>query len=285
MNLLKHFYSYLQSIIVQCSRDGHEQQCLLKRSKLNVWQAMNMPPYAQGYHHYHNDKDDLKIDKDHSGGFRPPEEIANMLPSAILKEYYMNEKNKNKSVILAGILNDVQGSISEPKRPHKVNNTSIIIATSIVFEFHEACSIIRSKLPALNASPLISIKDISRGFENIWEVFYPDGVVVTETERQEFLELFNFWKCGQALLHKGVFDNNVLKTVKVVSFDVFEDWFMNDFSETIRIRKSDRVLDHILRSRQSKKRVNMTESKSMSLFTNSRDDIYVGSTYEKDFFL
>jgi hypothetical protein len=246
---------------------------------------MNMPPYAQGYHHYHNDKENLKIDKNHSGGFRPPEEIANMLPSAILKEYYMNEKNKNKSITLAGILNDVQGSISEPKRPHKVNNKSDINATSIVFEFHEACSVIRSKLPALNASPLISTKDLLRGFENIWEVLYPDGVVVTETERQEYLELFNFWmfgdgdEDGQALLHMDVFDNSVLTTVEVVSFDVFEDWFMNDFSETIRIRKSDRVIDHVLRSRQPKKWVIRTERKLKTISTSSSDDIYVDCTF------
>jgi hypothetical protein len=284
MRVLKHFYTYIQSVIVHCSRDGHEQQSLLKRSKLNAWQAMNMPPYAQGYHHYHNDKDDIddwKIDKNHSGSFRPPEEIANMLPSAKLKEYYMNERNKNQS---GGIFDDVQGSISEPKRPHKINNKSNINPTSIVFEFHEACSVIRSKLFAVNASPLISIKDISRGFENIWEVFYPDGVVVTETERQEFLELFNLWmfgdedEDGQALLQMDVFDNSVLTTVKVISFDVFEDWFMNDFSQRIRIRKSDRVLDHILRTRQPKKRGNTTESELMSISSNSSDDVYVDCT-------
>jgi hypothetical protein len=207
-----------------------------------------------------------------------------MLPSAKLKEYYMNERNKNKSITLGGIFDDVQGSISEPKRPHKINNKSNINPTSIVFEFHEACSVIRSKLLAVNASPLISIKEISKGFENIWGVFYPDGVVVTETERQIFLELFNLWmfgdgdEDGQTLLHMDVFDNNVLTTVEVISFDVSKDWFMNDFSEKIRIRKSDRVLDHILRTRQPKKRGNMTESELMSISSNSSDDVYVDCT-------
>jgi hypothetical protein len=40
---------HLQGMVVQYSTSGREQRLNIKRSKLNIWQNMNKPPYAQVY--------------------------------------------------------------------------------------------------------------------------------------------------------------------------------------------------------------------------------------------
>jgi hypothetical protein len=37
---------------------------------------------------------------------------------------------------------------------------------------------------------------IYREFKGIWDVLYPDGVVISETERKEYDRLFDTWKKG-----------------------------------------------------------------------------------------
>jgi hypothetical protein len=201
-------------------------------------------------------------------GCRPPEEIANMLPSTELRAFYLKEKNKMKIKRLADILDNEKGMlISDLIHQIKIKKTSTL-KSSIIFEFNEALAIIRSKLPTLNTSSFVPISDISREFRSIWGIFYPGGVIMTATETEECIELFDIWKCERRSLYKDVYIDNIKTPVEVVPFKEFEEWFLSKFSQKILIRKSDRLLDHILRTARPKRVFNPAESRPSSLTSN-----------------
>lgn len=264
-------YMYLQAIVVRYSINGHEMRLELNRSRLNTWQTINIPPYVQGYHNDRNVTNFLMIDdhvpigssksreRSRKRGFRPPVEIANMMPSTHLKEFYLNDKRMKSEIYVEPLV------ISQTSSHLEINKESKLKA-SIIFEFFEASSQILSHLSASLCShyPFISVIDLLKEFENIWEVFYPGGVMMSETERMESRELFNIWKGKQKLLYEENSVDGDLVVVQKVSVELFEWWFLNEFSEMIKNKKTDRLIDHMLYTRQRIKGPDIADSKPSS---------------------
>lgn len=246
--VLRVSYVCLQAMVVQYSINGYEERLKLKKSKLDTWQTMNIPPYVQGYHNHRNSKESLQIEtKSHSKRFKPPVEIANMIISTKLKEFYLDENKMKMKKLLEMMKSKQEMVISKSMHHIEIDDRSKLNAR-IIFEFLEASNLICGHLwPSFDSTfAFVSVSDLSKEFENIWDVFYPDGIMLTEIERKESVELHDIWQSEQTLLYEDIFIDGILTVVEKISFELFEDWFLNHFSQKILRKKSDRLMDYIL---------------------------------------
>ena len=74
--------------------------------------------------------------------------------------------------------------------------------------------------------------------QNIFEIFYPDGIRMSELEKEEVCELFSKWIQEHS-------SDGVCLDSQMISFKAFHSWFY-DLSEMIHNSMSDRLLTHIL---------------------------------------
>jgi hypothetical protein len=279
LRVLRVSYMYLQSLVVEYSRNGYEQRLELNRLRLNVWQIMNFPPYAQGYHNNgtitkamvgSSSTSTSSLGKGHMDGFRPPIEIANMLPSPKLREFFLNRvQGLDVAKSMKRLDIEYKTKIINIKNRIEIRN-EIKLKALILFEFVEASSLMRIHLSAASFSNsyLVSVSSLSKEFGSIWEILYPDGIKMTETERKECHELFNDWKSSQDYLYVNELVDNILIGVQKISFEIFEDWFLNDLSLKVAMKKTDRLLDHVSHTGpeiQLMERTKHTEAKFPSL--------------------
>jgi hypothetical protein len=242
LRALRVAYMYLQNIVVRYSIDGYNRRLKMKRSRVVTWQTMNIPPYFQGYHNDRNGEESSMWNKyileRESDGFIPPMEIASMLLSRKWKEFYLNEAKK-VSKDEAKISNNIQEMVVF-KSKGEIKNYELKAA--IIFEFPEALSLICS---SFGTSLFVSISDFTKVLGDIWDVFYPDGVIMTEIERRECLEAFDLWRSEERLLYKDILVSSVLTRVEVISVAKFKYWFLDIFSKKLSVKKTDRLLDHV----------------------------------------
>jgi hypothetical protein len=259
VRVLKVSCIYLQDVLVRKLSYIRKQQL---NSELFIWQNMNVSPYAQGYHNYPDDIADSNTDTDSlftsesgshkgRGKFKPPMEIARMLHSNILKEFYLNDNCVVKNKDLADILKDTRPMIFKSAARLNIKD-GYKPEPPIIFEFVEALSLIRTRLSTKLSGNIsfVSVIDLSKEVETIWDRFYPQGVIMSVAERKECVELFDIWSSKEELYYKDIVVDNVLITMKVVSFTLFQDWFLNDLSTKVLIKKTDRLLTHVLRTPQ-----------------------------------
>ena len=153
-------------------------------------------------------------------------------------------------------------------------------STVIVFDGEEAMARVRFNLvdsaPEESTESLfVTVSDLGCELQAILKVYYPDGIVLTASEMDEAYEEFVIW-CSTVLTPedeewKGV----AARGTDVVSFDLFEEWFIDVLVRTIHNITQDRLLNRALasvRANRSKKwspRRAINSSSSMSSRSNS----------------
>lgn len=90
----------------------------------------------------------------------------------------------------------------------------------------------------------VSESDLSAAFQNVFELFYPDGVAMSTEEKVEAFEIFNIWKETHNNHFKLVSNQHVYYQVRMISFKSFEKWFVEDLMSAVHNSKSERLLSH-----------------------------------------
>ena len=140
----------------------------------------------------------------------------------------------------------------------------------IVFESREMMTLIRSRLFSQQECDTASIQcleviesDLDREFRRALDVFYPDGIALSPTEKEEACELYDQWRTS-------VNDHFVLKIVesstvliRIIRLSIFEEWLSNGILGNLKSNLTDRLMDNALRHVPNfKKRLAETRSTS-----------------------
>ena len=120
-----------------------------------------------------------------------------------------------------------------------------------VFTPKEAISIIRGRLSPDSVSVSeeyleVIVPDLYREFQNIFKNFYPDGILMSETEIDEASENFTTWKNALKLRQATAIKDDVACSVEIIDFQVFQEWFEFELIDSIHSIAADRLLNHTL---------------------------------------
>ena len=105
----------------------------------------------------------------------------------------------------------------------------------------------------------VTVDDLHNEFRISLQTFYPNGVIMSEMEQTEASELFSSWKETQDQHFSIVYCDNVCSSTRMINFENFEKWFMNDLVLILENNISNRLLDHTIRlSPCMRKRISTT---------------------------
>ena len=136
----------------------------------------------------------------------------------------------------------------------------------IIFDSEQAVSRIRSNLSArapTNAKGRIvyeeterddeyesmlevPVDDLVEQFDDVFDYFYPDGIKMSEVEREEGYDSFTIWLQQQELNFKLRLDGAVYYEVQMIEFNLFESWFLDHLMAAIHNIMVDRLINHTL---------------------------------------
>ena len=93
----------------------------------------------------------------------------------------------------------------------------------------------------------IPVPDLLREFRNVFDFFYPDGILMSAMEREEVCELFEQWTQEQLVTGRSrvIFNGSIWEKVQTVAFSAFHSWFY-DLMLIVRGTMSDRLINHVL---------------------------------------
>ena len=109
----------------------------------------------------------------------------------------------------------------------------------------------------------VSESNLSHEFRSILEVFYPDGVALTDLEKEEACELFDKWKESQNARFSVRLNCTGTVHVRYIKFNLFEEWFQKEVLDVVRNTLSDRLLSHSLKA-PSRRHPSLAPSFSLS---------------------
>lgn len=114
----------------------------------------------------------------------------------------------------------------------------------IIFETEEALSMMRRKLNLNNggrgsrtALTDVVAADLMEEFKEVLEIFYPDGVAMTEVEKEEACKLFGLWRDKQNTRNNVSFVDD---DPPMANFPQFESWFSVNLIRTMHSVKTER---------------------------------------------
>ena len=127
-----------------------------------------------------------------------------------------------------------------------------LLVPHILLDARHFLSFLKSKLVDTsihsNDEPLeVRESDLCRAFIEILDNFYPDGMPLSFTEKDEACELYNTWKESVETTMNSQSPHSSSVEVLMVHFNAFESWFTQTFMSIIRSTLSDRLLDNSLR--------------------------------------
>ena len=150
-------------------------------------------------------------------------------------------------------------------RTGQADSARRLIAPSIMFYSGQALTLLRYRLsqhdkqgksthkgilPMNSDEDLFPECDFTEEFRLILDVFYPDGMTLSNEAKEESCELFNIWK-NEYFEWSNATTGGTMSThseVRMISFKLFEDWFSHEFVGAIHSNLSDRIMDNISRS-------------------------------------
>ena len=94
----------------------------------------------------------------------------------------------------------------------------------------------------------VPLGDMTEEFRKLLEIYSPDGVILSLTEQAECMEIFSEWAATQNFHIKVIVTGNVSSEARMISFQLFEDWFNGVLTPTVHRTMDDRVFDKSLRS-------------------------------------
>ena len=195
-----------------------------------------------------------------NSSFLPPTKITDMMTSSSQwKALYLERQNQNNfnsnntndpnttataTASAGGTAGaDADAAIVLPivTRPVSYRSSRRKVSTLFVFDARDLLIRLKLQLVVGKKNDEVSVEKLRDAFEEIIEVFYPDGIPLSDVERSEASDLFKRWKDRDSDCPKGV------TSVQCVSMLAFEEWFMQEFMCVFRSTLPERLVDHSLR--------------------------------------
>ena len=184
-------------------------------------------------------------------------------PPQIMKMMIAGPTGRNTNCSLVDAISDLTGTetLCQPNEcivhvSKKITESSKKLKSLILFDARDALVRVRSQLFTGSSEPWdiidhfdVSEFDLSSTFQNIFDSFYPDGIVMSQVEKTEAGELYNEWKSMQNFHFKLEIVGKRLKKRRMISFHLFEGWFMEDLMGAIHNIVSERLMAHTFKFR------------------------------------
>ena len=127
-------------------------------------------------------------------------------------------------------------------RPVSYRSSRRKVSTLFVFDARDLLTRLKLQLVVGKKNDEVSVEKLRDAFEEMIEVFYPDGIPLSDVERSEASDLFKRWKDRDSLDSP-----KEVTSVQCVSMLAFEEWFMQEFMCVFRSTLPERLVDHSLR--------------------------------------
>ena len=188
-----------------------------------------------------------------NSSFLPPTKITDMMTSSSQwKALYLERQNhlisnstpdsNTTPSATAGTSADAAIVLPILTRPVSYRSSRRKVSTLFVFDARDLLTRLKLQLVVGKKNDEVSVEKLRDAFEEMIEVFYPDGIPLSDVERSEASDLFKRWKDRDSLDDpKGV------TSVQCVSMLAFEEWFMQEFMCVFRSTLPERLVDHSLR--------------------------------------
>ena len=281
------------------------------------WCSMNMTSYSQGVimmqgerEHFGERMVEARPNASTRTGmfsfknflYVPPELISRMMTSSGAQKGHCQDLRDTSTItnLISNSLPMLCGlffSVSAPNAISTVNEPILVklgfnshvrkLNALIIFSTQDALERMRSQLAILSSMEngellQVSIRDLCDEFGCIFETFYPDGVLMSITERIEACELFDEWLEVQSLPMRDVTDGTYTYQVPNISFTLFADWFAGDLMSVIHNTVGDRLIAHTMRfAHVVNMRVTSMKSPDQEDQISLSQSIYCGDTNMK----
>jgi hypothetical protein len=193
--------------------------------------------------------------------FLPPMPIQNMMTSInahrALRTAETAITHRTATVLrrqsaLFGIMDDEFESAKDDQfvitRSDRTIATTRRPAATILFEAADA--LVRMKALLAGSAPRdsedtlhVTEVDLDREFRAILDIFYPDGIMLSEVERDEAYESFTHWLNNKSPPEVLRWTEAAAPIVPVVSFESFERWFIEELLCTLHNIMTDRLMN------------------------------------------
>jgi hypothetical protein len=176
----------------------------------------------------------------------------------ISKRDWRHGTNDTKNKEFKEILNSDDNHeliISSPANARKINS----VDARVIYEPLQAVRRIRYHLSGCSLQGLeevdltckVLLRDLLWEFKSVWEVFHPDGIELSETEREEVEELFHSWSNEGKIEPffsslSGKRNSLRERDRETVTLQLFEEWFLGSLIETIHDVVRSRLFDKVL---------------------------------------
>lgn len=178
--------------------------------------------------------------------FLPPGKITDMMTSSTqwkalyLERQSVQHTSRPNTDTAAGDA-DAAAEIVLPivTRPVSYRSANRKLSSLFIFDAKDLLKRLRGQLVTDRRDDAVSFHKLRDAFDEIMEVFYPDGIPLSQVERSEAADLFKRWKERDCV--KGQ------PSVQNVSMLAFEEWFMQEFMRVFRSTLPERLVDHSLR--------------------------------------
>lgn len=181
-----------------------------------------------------------------NSSYVPPMQISQMLPSAKNPgEYFRDQPD-----FLVNAIRGQDGCILIKSGPN--SHATRELHPLILFSTQEVLKRMRSQIAEISCAEKdeflqVGVRDLCNRFEDIFETFYPDGIVMSETEKKEAYELFDLWMGEQDCQFQEITDGTLTNFIPTLSFALFEAWFSHCLMALIHSTVRDRLIAHTTR--------------------------------------
>ena len=218
------------------------------------WGQMNLPSSSQGvFTSRHNGNISPRSSPNRAVGsvYLPPLEIASMIKS-------IKTIGRHGGAVDSPKFGDTMGGNNEPvitKSYVKVKTTKLFTPL-IHLDPDDLISCLRSRLLTMSGEIdeeffEVTADDLHDEFKIALKIFCPDGVLMSEIEQTEACELFFIWKETQNYHFSVSYCNGSCRQIRMINFELFKNWFINELVTVLHNNLTDRLLDHTLRQAPS----------------------------------
>lgn len=126
----------------------------------------------------------------------------------------------------------------------------------------------------------VTENNLSNEFWNLLDIFYPDGVALTVSEKEEACERFHAWKVSQGANFAVRASTSGAVQERYINFNLFEGWFKAEILSVVRNSLSDRLLNHPL-NLPPKQRRSSSNFRIKNKLSSSWGEFYNEKSYSK----
>ena len=243
------------------------------------WCGMNRPPLSQGAigsgevspSQMSPDSGASRITEVRSM-HRVPEKVMSMLAAASTQQL-VEEKQRRfsfESSRTSSLSHPTECVVTTASR----TNPRRAVTPNSLFTSEGAISHLRSRLSetfgrGIAGSMYVTESSLFDEFRLMLDIFYPDGVALSPSEKAEAFDQYNVWKDSANNHFTITLDEATALEVRMIPFGIFEEWFSTDILSILKSNLPDRLLDNSLRHVPNMKK-RLTQLDATTLRPDSR---------------